>query len=47
MTNSRISGFYNLTIEERLAKIADAPHLTPKDLLPLRTVDSPPKPPTT
>jgi len=34
MTNSRISGFYNLTIEERLAKIADSAHLAPEDLLP-------------
>ena len=34
MTNSRISGFYNLTIEERRAKIADDSHLAPKDLLP-------------
>jgi hydroxymethylglutaryl-CoA reductase len=40
MTNSRISGFYNLTIEERRAKIADAlsspegTHLTHEDLLP-------------
>lgn len=34
MTNSRISGFYNLTIEERRAKIADSAHLTPEDLLP-------------
>ncbi|MBN1449383.1 MAG: hydroxymethylglutaryl-CoA reductase, degradative [Anaerolineales bacterium] len=33
MTNSRISGFYNLTIDERRAKIADATHLTPEDLL--------------
>ncbi len=34
MTNSRISGFYNLTIEERRAKVAGSSHLTPKDLLP-------------
>jgi hydroxymethylglutaryl-CoA reductase len=33
MTNSRISGFYNLTIDERRAKIADSLHLTPEDLL--------------
>jgi hydroxymethylglutaryl-CoA reductase len=32
MTNSRISGFYNLTIEERRAKLAEAAHLTPLDL---------------
>jgi hydroxymethylglutaryl-CoA reductase len=34
MTSSRISGFYNLTIDERRAKIADSSHLTPEDLLP-------------
>ena len=34
MTSSRIPGFYNLTIEERRAKLADASHLTPEDLLP-------------
>ena len=34
MTKSRISGFYNLTIDERHTKIADSPHLTPEDLLP-------------
>ena len=34
MTNSRISGFYNLTIEERRAKIAGSTHLTPEGLLP-------------
>ena len=34
MTTSRISGFYNLTINERHTKIADSPHLTPEDLLP-------------
>lgn len=37
MTNSRISGFYNLTIEERRAKLADAAQLTPTDLLPFTT----------
>ncbi|MBI5351014.1 MAG: hydroxymethylglutaryl-CoA reductase, degradative [Chloroflexi bacterium] len=37
MTNSRISGFYNLTIEERRAKLAEAAHLTPEDLLPFTT----------
>ena len=42
MTNSRISGFYNLTIEERRAKIAESAHLisspqgTPEDLLPFK-----------
>jgi len=34
MTSSRISGFYNLNIEERRAKIAGASHLTPENLLP-------------
>src|SRR5690349_18498668 len=32
MTNSRLSGFYNLTLEERRAKLADAAALSP-DLL--------------
>jgi len=34
MTSSRISGFYNLSIEERRTKIADSTPLTPEDLLP-------------
>jgi hydroxymethylglutaryl-CoA reductase len=34
MTNSRISGFYNLTIDERHKKLAGFSHLTPDDLLP-------------
>jgi len=34
MISSRISGFYNLSIEERRVKIADTSHLTPEDLLP-------------
>ncbi|GAB4416712.1 MAG: hydroxymethylglutaryl-CoA reductase, degradative [Anaerolineales bacterium] len=34
MTSSRISGFYNLTIEERLSKVADISPLTPENLLP-------------
>ena len=34
MTNSRIPGFYNLTLEERRAKLAEASHLTPTDLAP-------------
>jgi hypothetical protein len=34
MTSSRISGFYNLSIDDRRAKIADSSHLTPEDLLP-------------
>jgi hydroxymethylglutaryl-CoA reductase len=33
MTSSRISGFYNLTINERLAKIIDVSPLTSDDLL--------------
>jgi len=32
MTTSRISGFYNMTIEERRQKLADAAALTPPDL---------------
>lgn len=34
MTSSRISGFYNLSIEERRAKIADSAPVTTEDLLP-------------
>lgn len=34
MTNSRISGFYNMTLEERRAHIADAAPLTPTELAP-------------
>jgi len=34
MTSSRISGFYNLTLDERRAQIADSSNLTPEDLLP-------------
>jgi len=37
MTSSRIPGFYNLTLEERRAKLAHASHLTPEDLLPFTT----------
>ena len=37
MTNSRIPGFYNLTIEERRAKLADASNLTAEALLPFTT----------
>jgi len=37
MTTSRISGFYNLTIEERRAKLADASHLSPLELAPWTT----------
>jgi hydroxymethylglutaryl-CoA reductase len=34
MTNSRISGFYNMTLEERRAHIANAAPLTPTELAP-------------
>jgi hydroxymethylglutaryl-CoA reductase len=34
MTNSRIPGFYNMTLEERRAHIADAAPLTPTELAP-------------
>jgi hydroxymethylglutaryl-CoA reductase len=34
MTSSRISGFYNLTLDERRAQIVDNAPLTPEDLLP-------------
>ena len=34
MATSRISGFYNLTLEERRAKLADASQLTPDSLIP-------------
>ncbi len=37
MTTSRISGFYNLTIEERRAKLADASHLSLPELAPWTT----------
>jgi|JFJP01.1.fsa_nt_gi hydroxymethylglutaryl-CoA reductase len=37
MTNSRISGFYNLTLEERRAKLAEAANQTPEELLPFTT----------
>ncbi len=37
MTNSRISGFYNLTLDERRAKLAEAAQLTPEDLIPFTT----------
>ena len=37
MTNSRISGFYNLTLEERRAKLAEAANQTPEDLIPFTT----------
>ena len=34
MTSSRISGFYNLSMEERRSQIAASSHLTPEDLTP-------------
>ncbi len=34
MTTSRISKFYNLTLDERRAQLADASQLTPDSLLP-------------
>jgi len=37
MTNSRISGFYNLTLEERRAKLAEASGQTPESMLPFTT----------
>ncbi len=37
MTNSRIPGFYNLTLEERRARLADTSHLTPPELAPWTT----------
>jgi hydroxymethylglutaryl-CoA reductase len=37
MTNSRISGFYNMTLEERRAKLGDAAPLTPEGLAPFTT----------
>ena len=37
MTTSRISGFYNMTIEERRSHLMDASHQTPDNLLPFTT----------
>lgn len=34
MTTSRIAGFYNLTLDERLSTLADATNQTPEDLIP-------------
>src|ERR1043165_10277565 len=34
MTTSRISGFYNMTLEERRKHLLDATHQTPENLLP-------------
>jgi len=37
MTNSRISGFYNMTLEERRRKLEQATNLTPENLLPFNS----------
>ena len=37
MTTSRITGFYNMTLEDRHAKLTDAADLTPESLLPFTT----------
>ena len=37
MINSRIPGFYNLTLAERRAKLAEASNQTPEDLIPFTT----------
>jgi hydroxymethylglutaryl-CoA reductase len=37
MTTSRISGFYNMTLAERHAKLAEAANQTPESLLPFTT----------
>jgi len=37
MTTSRISGFYNMTLAERHAKLAEASNQTPESLLPFTT----------
>jgi hydroxymethylglutaryl-CoA reductase len=37
MTNSRISGFYNMTLDERRARLGDAADLTPEGMLPFTT----------
>ena len=34
MTNSRISGFYNMTLEERRTKLAEAAAQAPESLIP-------------
>jgi hydroxymethylglutaryl-CoA reductase len=39
MTTSRIAGFYNLPLQERLDKLADAAGLSPEDLSAFRTGD--------
>ena len=37
MTTSRISGFYNMTLDERRSQLQDAAALTPESLLPFTT----------
>ena len=37
MANSRISGFYNMTLDERRARLGDGTALTPENLLPFTT----------
>jgi hydroxymethylglutaryl-CoA reductase len=37
MTNSRIPGFYNMTLQERHAHLGEAAALTPEDLSPFST----------
>jgi len=37
MTNSRISGFYNMTLDERRSQLLDAAAQTPENLLPFTT----------
>jgi hydroxymethylglutaryl-CoA reductase len=37
MTNSRIAGFYNLTLEERRLRLTEAAQLAPEDLAPFPT----------
>ena len=37
MTNSRIAGFYNMTLEERRARLVDASDLAPEGLVPFTT----------
>lgn len=43
MTNSRISGFYNMALEERRAKLGEAASLTSEGLLPFTTGGLSPK----
>ncbi|RPI96834.1 MAG: 3-hydroxy-3-methylglutaryl-CoA reductase, partial [Chloroflexi bacterium] len=37
MTNSRISGFYNLSLEERRLRLMEASQLAPENLVPFTT----------